>query len=105
VPLTPGYLVRDFARELELPLVIAAGPGLGTINHTLLTVEAARAVGLEVAGVVLDALARRGGAARALQPGDDRGARPGAGGAAGVDRSRASEGWPVPAVAGAVAPA
>jgi dethiobiotin synthetase len=53
VPLTLGYLVRDFARELGFPLVIAASPGLGTINHTLLTVEAARAVGLEVALVVL----------------------------------------------------
>lgn len=53
VPLTLGYLVRDFARDLALPLVIAAPPGLGTINHTLLTIEAARAVGLEVAAVVL----------------------------------------------------
>jgi dethiobiotin synthetase len=53
VPLTPGYLVRDFARDLELPVVIAAAPGLGTINHTLLTVEAARAVGLEICCVVL----------------------------------------------------
>ena len=53
VPLTLGYLVRDFARDLGLPAVIAAAPGLGTINHTLLTVEAVRAVGLEVAGVVL----------------------------------------------------
>ena len=53
VPLTLGYLVRDFARELGLPVVIAAEPGLGTINHTLLTIEAARAVGLEPALVVL----------------------------------------------------
>jgi dethiobiotin synthetase len=53
VPLTPGYLVRDFARELGLPVVIAAPPGLGTINHTLLTLEAVRAAGLDVAGVVL----------------------------------------------------
>ena len=53
VPLTPGYLVRDLAVELNLPLVIAARPGLGTINHTLLTIEAARAVGLDVAGVVM----------------------------------------------------
>jgi dethiobiotin synthetase len=53
VPLTPGYLVRDLARELGVPLVVAARPGLGTINHTLLTLEAARAVGLEIAGVVL----------------------------------------------------
>jgi dethiobiotin synthetase len=53
VPLTLGYLVRDFARDLGLPVVIAANPGLGTINHTLLTIEAARAVGLEVALVAL----------------------------------------------------
>jgi len=53
VPLTPGYLVRDLAVELDLPLVIAARPGLGTINHTLLTIEGARAVGLDVAAVVI----------------------------------------------------
>jgi dethiobiotin synthetase len=53
VPLTLGYLVRDFARDLGLPIVIAAHPGLGTINHTLLTIEAARGVGLEVALVAL----------------------------------------------------
>jgi dethiobiotin synthetase len=53
VPLAPGYLVRDFARALALPLVVAARPGLGTINHTLLTLESARAAGLRVAGVVL----------------------------------------------------
>jgi dethiobiotin synthetase len=53
VPLTLGYLVRDFARDLALPVVIAAPPGLGTINHTLLTVEAVRSVGLEVLAVVL----------------------------------------------------
>jgi dethiobiotin synthetase len=53
VPLTLGYLVRDLARELGLPVVIAALPGLGTINHTLLTIEAARTVGLTPAVVVL----------------------------------------------------
>ncbi|MDQ3588312.1 MAG: dethiobiotin synthase [Actinomycetota bacterium] len=53
VPLTPDYSVRDLCAELDLPLILAARPGLGTINHTLLTVEAARAAGLEVAAVVL----------------------------------------------------
>mgnify|MGYP001172810060 CR=1 FL=1 len=52
-PLTGGYLIRDFALDLGLPVVIAARPGLGTINHTLLTVESARAAGLRVLGVVL----------------------------------------------------
>ena len=53
VPLTLGYLVRDLARDLGLPVVIAAPPGLGTINHTLLTLEAVRAVGLDPIAVVL----------------------------------------------------
>jgi dethiobiotin synthetase len=53
VPITPGYLVRDLAVDLGLPLVVAARTGLGTINHTLLTVEAARAGGLRVTGIVM----------------------------------------------------
>jgi dethiobiotin synthetase len=53
VPLTPSYLIRDLAVDLGLPLVIAASPGLGTINHTLLTIEAARAAGRAIAAIVL----------------------------------------------------
>jgi dethiobiotin synthetase len=53
VPLAPGYLVRDFGRELAMPVIVAAPPDLGTINHTLLTLEAARAAALDVALVVL----------------------------------------------------
>lgn len=48
-----SYLVKDLAVDLGLPLVVAASPGLGTINHTLLTLEAARAAGLGVRLVVL----------------------------------------------------
>jgi dethiobiotin synthetase len=53
VPLTLGYLVRDFARDIGAPVGIAASAGLGTINHALLTIESVRSVGLEVAAVVL----------------------------------------------------
>jgi dethiobiotin synthetase len=53
VPLDHGSSVRDLARAVGLPLLVAARPGLGTINHTLLTLEAARTAGLQVAGVVL----------------------------------------------------
>jgi dethiobiotin synthetase len=53
VPLSEVYDVRALARRLGMPLVIAARPGLGTINHTLLTLEAARAASIEVACVVL----------------------------------------------------
>lgn len=53
VPLAAGYLVRDLAADLALPLVIAARPGLGTISHTLMTLECARTAGLDVRAVVL----------------------------------------------------
>jgi dethiobiotin synthetase len=52
-PLTDRYTVCDYALALGLPVLIAARPGLGTINHTLLTVAAARTAGLQVRAVVL----------------------------------------------------
>ncbi|CAA9507291.1 MAG: Dethiobiotin synthetase [uncultured Solirubrobacteraceae bacterium] len=54
VPIAPGLSVRDLAVALGLPLVVVARPGLGTINHTLLTLESARAAGLDVRAVVLN---------------------------------------------------
>jgi dethiobiotin synthetase len=54
VPLRPDYLVRNLAAQLGHPLVIVADSGLGTINHTLLTIEAAWAAELEVRAVVLN---------------------------------------------------
>jgi dethiobiotin synthetase len=53
VPLADDYTVCDFAGALGLPIVIAARPGLGTINHTLLTLQVARAAGLKTVAVVL----------------------------------------------------
>jgi dethiobiotin synthetase len=53
VPLAGDYSVCDLAAALGLPVLIAARPGLGTINHTLLTLRAARAAGLDVRAVVL----------------------------------------------------
>ena len=53
VPLAAGFLVRDLAATLGLPVIVAARPGLGTINHCLLTLEALRHVGLHVTGVVM----------------------------------------------------
>lgn len=53
VPLTPRYLVRDLARDLAMPVVVVAAPGLGTINHTLLTIEALRRRSIYAAGVIM----------------------------------------------------
>ncbi len=54
VPLNENYSVLDMAREMGLPVIVVARPGLGTINHTLLTVNYAIGKGLEVAGVVIN---------------------------------------------------
>ncbi|EJS15008.1 dethiobiotin synthase [Bacillus sp. SIMBA_074] len=53
VPYTEDALVIDFAKELELPLIVVARPTLGTVNHTVLTISYAKAHGLTVAGVIL----------------------------------------------------
>lgn len=66
VPITGKFFVRELALELKLPVLVVARLRLGTLNHTLLTLESVRGVGLSVAGIVLsDATgARRGWAER-----------------------------------------
>ncbi len=53
-PLAEGTTVADLALTLDYPLVVVARRGLGTLNHTLLTIEAARHRGLRIAGLVLN---------------------------------------------------
>ena len=56
VPIHDDILVAHLAARFELPLIIVARPTLGTINHTLLTVEFARSFDLEIHGIVLNGL-------------------------------------------------
>jgi dethiobiotin synthetase len=56
-PLTARETVADLAGRLGLPLVVVARRSLGTLNHTLMTVEVARHRGLNLAGVVVNAMA------------------------------------------------
>jgi len=53
-PMGPGWTVADLALALDLALLVVARPGLGTVNHTLLTVREARRYGLSVLGVVIN---------------------------------------------------
>lgn len=53
VPATDTLMMLDLAERWGLPVVLVARSGLGTLNHTLLSLEAMRARGLAVAGVVL----------------------------------------------------
>lgn len=52
VPLNRQEMMLDLMQALKLPVLIVARPGLGTINHTLLSIRALRSDGLDIAGVV-----------------------------------------------------
>ena len=54
VPVTRDFSMADLAAEFALPVLVVAANRLGVINHTLLTIAAIRASGLECAGVVLN---------------------------------------------------
>lgn len=53
VPLAEGWTMADLARALGAELVVVTRPGLGTLNHTALTLEAARTRNLVVVGLVV----------------------------------------------------
>jgi len=53
VPVSAGVDVLELAKQFQMPVLIVARPDLGTINHTLLTIDAVRAAGLDIAGVVI----------------------------------------------------
>jgi adenosylmethionine-8-amino-7-oxononanoate aminotransferase len=70
VPIGGDYFMADLAKDLGLELIVVARPGLGTINHTLLTVREAERRGLDVAGVIFsDAKGRPKGITEKTNPG------------------------------------
>ncbi|MFH1407403.1 MAG: dethiobiotin synthase [Candidatus Omnitrophota bacterium] len=54
VPLAKNYLLVDLIKDMGLPLLIVARPNLGTINHTLLTVECAKKRNIKIFGIVIN---------------------------------------------------
>lgn len=54
VPLDSTHTVREWALELGLPVLVVCRASLGTLNHTLLTVDSIRQTGLSVAGIVMN---------------------------------------------------
>ena len=54
VPLSARCSIGDLARQFRLPVLVVARPGLGTLNHTLLSLRYARALRLPIAGVALN---------------------------------------------------
>ena len=68
-PFCEGVDMAGLATMLDLPIVVVARPGLGTLNHTLLTLEAAHRRGLTVLGVILAGLAAEPGLDEMTNPG------------------------------------
>jgi dethiobiotin synthetase len=60
-----GVTLRDLARDLAAPVLVVVSPGLGTLNHTALTLEALAAKGIPCAGLVIGAWPSEPGAAEA----------------------------------------
>ena len=58
VPITSNCMVSDLARDMKLPVIIVAKAGLGSINHTLLTLDHARRSGIKVIGVIINKTSR-----------------------------------------------
>ena len=69
VPIQDDFLVVHLIKRLQLPILIVAQAGLGTLNHTLLTVAYARQFELQITGIVLNGLrAETAGLAEATNP-------------------------------------
>ena len=56
VPIAPNFRVSDLAKALNLPVILVVANRLGALNHTLLSVNAIRAKGLQCAGIILNQL-------------------------------------------------
>lgn len=70
VPIAGGFLISDLAKDIGLPLLVVADAQLGTINHSLLTLLAARYLEIEVAGYILNRMPAAPSAAEKATPHD-----------------------------------
>lgn len=68
VPLASGKTNIDLIRECSLPVLLVARLGLGTINHTLLSLESLRSQGIKCLGVVLSQTTESSGVAEETNP-------------------------------------
>ncbi len=68
VPLNGGLLVADLVKQLELPIMVVARPGLGSINHSLLTCFAAGQMDIDVKGVIINRYPPNPGLAEKVTP-------------------------------------
>jgi len=70
VPLDERHTVRDLIRAVNLPVVVVCRSGLGTLNHTAMTVELLRAAGQRVVGLIINHGPRSSHSVEAVAQGD-----------------------------------
>ena len=58
VPITSNYMISDLAGDMKLPVIVVARAELGSINHTLLTLDYTRRSGLKVIGIIINRTSR-----------------------------------------------
>jgi dethiobiotin synthetase len=68
VPLTSNYVLADFVKLTNLPVIIVASVKLGSINHTLLTVAACEKYGLPISGIVINRMPSKPSQVQRLTP-------------------------------------
>jgi len=54
VPIKDGFLTSDLILLLGIPAIVVARPGLGTLNHTFLTIEFMKRYGISIIGVIIN---------------------------------------------------
>jgi len=54
VPITQNFYVADLIKRLRLPAIVVTRPGLGTINHTILTINCLRERKIPIKGIVVN---------------------------------------------------
>lgn len=68
VPLSGGLMVADLVLAMKIPLLVVARPNLGTINHTVLTCFAAKQLGIDVRGTIINSFPAQAGPAESYVP-------------------------------------
>jgi dethiobiotin synthase len=61
VPINNDYMMIDLIKDLQVKIILAATAGLGTINHTLLSVEALQARNIDLAGIIINRMSQNPG--------------------------------------------
>lgn len=68
VPIKENYFISDLIRELNLPIILVSRLGLGTINHTLLSIRQAQDLGINILGIIFNNVDKKFGVAEKTNP-------------------------------------